>query len=148
MVAGHAATRLRPPPPMPLQPFAGGLLAEAMCPEDVKSGGSNGSRLVFVVQVFLHPRYYVVLFRRRSGRLLLRKLRQKFVVAAFGDPDLRPRVSVGCLGFSVLHYAILALRRTYRRVASAPRAGLNPGRISCSSSVAAAAALPGARVTR
>ena len=55
--------------PMALQPFAGGLLTEAATPEDVKSGGPNGPRAVFAVQVFLHPRHHVVLFVERSGRL-------------------------------------------------------------------------------
>jgi GNAT superfamily N-acetyltransferase len=32
------------PRPIALQPFAGGLLAEAVCPEDVKSGGPDGPR--------------------------------------------------------------------------------------------------------
>ena len=38
---------------MPLQPFARGLLAEAVCPEDVKGGCPNGSYLVCAVQVSL-----------------------------------------------------------------------------------------------
>ncbi len=35
-----------------LQPFAGGLLAEAVCLEDAKGGGPNGPRSVFAVPVF------------------------------------------------------------------------------------------------
>ena len=53
---------------MLLQPFARGLLAEAVCPEDVKGGCSNGPYLVYAVQVRLHARHHSVLIGDRGYR--------------------------------------------------------------------------------
>ena len=65
--------------------------------------------------------------------------RQRIVEATLADFDLGPWTAAGVLlFFRCSMKMMLALPCTYRRVASAPRTGSNPGWTSCSSNIAAA----------